>query len=115
MAFRGLEPAVGDTRRRQLEAAFQRALDLAREKRADALCIAGDLYESDRASPDRGAYLARVLGALAPMRVFISPGNHDPNDRPSLYRQMARPPNVTVFETRRFVPVRLTEGVTLWG
>jgi DNA repair exonuclease SbcCD nuclease subunit len=115
MAFRGLDPAVGDTRRKQLEAAFQRALDLAKERRADALCIAGDLYESDRASPDRGAYLERVLGALAPMRVFISPGNHDPNDRPSLYRQMALPSNVTVFRTRRFEPVRLAEGLTLWG
>jgi exonuclease SbcD len=115
MAFRGLDPAAGDSRRKQLEEAFERALALAVQKRADALCIAGDLYESGRASPDRGAYLARVLGDLAPMRVFISPGNHDPNDRPSLYRQMALPPNVTVFATRRFAPVRLAEGITLWG
>jgi DNA repair protein SbcD/Mre11 len=115
MAFRGLDPAAGDARRKQLEAAFERALKLAAERRVDALCIAGDLYESGRASPDRGAYLARVLGDLAPMRVFISPGNHDPHDGPSLYRQMAWPPNVTVFTTRRFAPVRLTEGITLWG
>ena len=115
MAFRGLDPAVGDARRKQLETAFERALKLAAERRADALCIAGDLYESSRASPDRGAYLVRVLGELAPMRVFISPGNHDPNDGPSLYRQMTLPPNVTVFPARRFAPVRLAEGLTLWG
>jgi len=115
MAFRGLDPVVGDARRKQLELAFERALALAVERRADALCIAGDLYESGRASPDRGAYLARVLGGLAPMRVFISPGNHDPNDGPSLYRQMTLPSNVTVFPTRRFAPVRLAEGITLWG
>jgi DNA repair protein SbcD/Mre11 len=114
-AFRGLDPAVGDARRKQLEAAFERALALAVQRRADAICIAGDLYESGRSSPDRGAYLTRVLGELAPMRVFISPGNHDPNDRPSLYRQMTLPPNVTVFASRRFVPVRLAEGITLWG
>ncbi len=115
MAFAGLDPSAGDARRRQLESAFERALALVREHKADALCIAGDLYEDGRATPDRGAYLARVLGALAPARVFISPGNHDPNDRTSLYRQMAVPPNVTVFATRRFAPVELAPGLTLWG
>ena len=114
-AFRGLDPALGIARRKQLEDAFERALDLARDRRADALCIAGDLYESGRTTPDRGAYLARVLGAVAPMRVFISPGNHDPYDAPSLYRQTAFPPNVTIFTTRAFAPVRLADGLTLWG
>ena len=114
-AFRGLDPALGIARRKQLEDAFERAIDLARDRRADALCIAGDLYESGRTTPDRGAYLARVLGAVAPMRVFISPGNHDPYDAPSLYRQTAFPPNVTVFTMRAFAPVRLADGLTLWG
>ena len=114
-AFRGLDPSLGVARRKQLEAAFERALDLAREQRAHALCIAGDLYESGRASPDRGAYLARVLGAAAPMRIFISPGNHDPYDAPSLYRMMTLPANVTVFQTREFTPVKLSSDVTLWG
>ncbi len=115
MAFAGLEPSAGDARRKQLENAFERALHRAREFKADAVCIAGDLYEDARATPDRGAYLARVLGELAPMRVFISPGNHDPNDRASLYRQMALPSNVTVFSSRRFTPVPLANGLTLWG
>ena len=115
MAFTGLEPAAGDARRAQLATAFERALDLARERQADAVCIAGDLYESARATPDRGAYLTRVLGDLAPIRVFISPGNHDPHDRASLYRQMSLPPNVTVFATRRFSPLPLAPGLTLWG
>ncbi|MBV8222601.1 MAG: metallophosphoesterase [Candidatus Eremiobacteraeota bacterium] len=115
MAFTGMPPATGEARRRQLEAAFERALALVREHRADALCIAGDLYEDGRSTPDRGAYLARVLGELAPARVFISPGNHDPNAPTSLYRQMPMPANVTVFSTRRFTPVQLAPGLTLWG
>ncbi|HME81052.1 MAG TPA: metallophosphoesterase [Candidatus Eremiobacteraceae bacterium] len=115
MAFAGLDPSAGDARRRQLESAFERALALVREHKADALCIAGDLYEDGRATPDRGAYLTRVLGELAPARVFISPGNHDPNDSASLYRQMAIPANVTVFASRRFAPVQLAPGLTLWG
>lgn len=114
-AFRGLDPSLGAARRRQLEDAFERALALARERRTDALCIAGDLYESGRASPDRAAYLTRVLGGLAPMPVFISPGNHDPYDATSLYRLMRLPANVTVFQTRAFTPVPLAKELTLWG
>ncbi|MBV8170955.1 MAG: metallophosphoesterase [Candidatus Eremiobacteraeota bacterium] len=115
MAFGALPPAQGDARRRQLQAAFERALALVRERGADALCIAGDLYEDGKSTPDRGAYLTRVLGALAPARVFISPGNHDPHNRSSLYRQMRLPDNVTVFSHRAFAPVALAPNLTLWG
>jgi len=115
MAFAGLPPALGEVRRTQLQTAFERALELVKEHRADALCIAGDLYEDGKSTPDRAAYLTRVLGALAPARVFISPGNHDPHNRTSLYRQMRLPDNVTVFSTRTFARVPLAPELTLWG
>jgi exonuclease SbcD len=116
MAFTGLEPRLGKRRREQLRDAFQRALALARERRVDAVAIAGDLYEDGRAGPDRAAYLHRVFGELAPVRVFISPGNHDPHTQSSIYRQMAPlPDNVVVFGRRRFAPASLADGITLWG
>jgi DNA repair protein SbcD/Mre11 len=115
MAFAGSDAGAGEARRAHLEGAFERVLELAAQRKADALCIAGDLYENRRSTPDRAAYLARVLGALAPMRVFISPGNHDPIDSASLYRLMAVPGNVTIFDTRRFAAVALADGLTLWG
>lgn len=115
MAFVGVDADLGTHRREQLREAFERALQLARERRVDALCIAGDLYEEGRSGPDRAAYLARVLASLAPMRVFVAPGNHDPHTPSSLYRQVAMPENVHVFGLRRFAPVALADGITLWG
>jgi exonuclease SbcD len=116
MAFAGLDAAHGKRRREQLREAFERALALGQRRGVDAICIAGDLYEGERSGPDRAAYLHRVLGDLAPARVFISPGNHDPYTASSLYRQIAPlPENVTVFDTRRFARVPLTDGITLWG
>jgi len=116
MAFRGVEPRSGVHRRKQLQAAFERALRLAVERRVDAVAIAGDLYEDGRAGPDRAAYLRRVLGELDPIRVFVSPGNHDPHTPTSVYRQMSPlPSNVVVFGRRRFEKVALADGIALWG
>lgn len=116
MAFGGLEPSLGAQRRDQLRKAFERALALARRHQVDAVCIAGDLYEGDRSSPDRVAYLRRTLEELAPMRVFISPGNHDPYTPSSLYRALEPlPGHITIFKRRPAAAVRLTGDVTLWG
>ena len=115
-AFAGHDPHFGRKRRRQLEAAFERALALARQRGVDAVCIAGDLYEKNRSGPDRGAYLKRKLGELAPVRVFVSPGNHDPYTGDSLYRLMEPlPDNVTVFGSRAMRRERLTDDLSLWG
>ena len=116
MAFAGADAVIGARRREQLREAFERALRLARERRVDAVCIAGDLYEDGRSGSDRGAYLSRVLGDLNPIRVFVSPGNHDPHTPTSLYERMpSLPDNVVIFDRRRFRPVTLAEGLTLWG
>jgi DNA repair protein SbcD/Mre11 len=116
MIFAGHGAAAGKMRRAQLQAAFERALQLAKARSANAVCIAGDLFERDHSGLDRAEYLRRVLGGLAPIRVFITPGNHDPYTSKSLYRMMEPlPENVTVFRERRFSPVQLIDGATLWG
>lgn len=116
MAFVGAGTTLGRVHRKELEAGFERALALAKERRVDALCIAGDLYEDGRAGSDRAAYLRDVLGDLTPIRVFISPGNHDPHTRASMYERMGDiPDNVTIFGRRRFASATLADGLTLWG
>ena len=59
---------------------------------ADALLIAGDLFDSPRID-ERTA--EKVFGCLSEVgRVFISPGNHD---MPDVYRKLRLPQNVHVF------------------
>lgn len=115
MAFAGLDASLANRRRAQLQDAFERTLALARERKVDALCIAGDLYEDGRSGLDRAAYLRRCFLELAPVRVFVSPGNHDPFTPASLYRYMDVPDNVTIFAERRMRAVTLADGLTLWG
>ena len=116
MVFAGRDAPFGKMRRAQLQEAFERTLRLARERGADAICIAGDLFEREHSGVDRAEYLRRVLADVQPMRVFISPGNHDPYTATSMYRMMEPlPGNVTIFQERRFAPIRLSDDVTLWG
>lgn len=108
-------PALGPTRRADLRATLGRILALARERRVDAVTIAGNLYEQDYALPDTAAFLAQQFERLAPLRVFIAPGTRDPYTNDSLYAQNRWPENVTIFSQGKLTPVDLAPGVTLWG
>ncbi len=80
--------------------AFQRICRLCIEEDAEALLIAGDLYDGDRTSMKTGAFLAAELSALAEagVRVFIVRGNHDALS--SITKRLDLPDAVHVFDMR---------------
>jgi DNA repair exonuclease SbcCD nuclease subunit len=104
----------GSARREALAAAFERIVDLALERDADALTIGGDLYEAERAGP---ATARRIFGAFARFGrpVFVAPGNHDPFASRSLYARDDLPANVRVFADASWNAVPLADDVTLYG
>ncbi len=93
------------TLRQDLRTALSRACEQAVEHRADLVLIPGDLFDHEAILPDAPAFLAEVLGALAPVRVFITPGNHDSlrPGSPYLPRLGVKwPGNVHVFTSSGF-------------
>jgi exonuclease SbcD len=116
-SFAGLSvaPSEAAKRREELRAALRRIVDLALEKDVDALTIGGDLYEHERAGPDTANFLAAEFERLAPRRVLIAPGNHDPFIPDSLYWQREWPPNVHLFQSMTWEPVEIADSVTVWG
>jgi DNA repair exonuclease SbcCD nuclease subunit len=104
----------GSARRAALADAFERIVDLARERQADALTIGGDLYEAERAGP---ATARRIFAAFARFGkpVFVAPGNHDPFAARSLYARDDLPANVRVFADASWNAVPLGEALTLYG
>lgn len=91
-----LATLIGDATRRALTG----IVDLCLTERVDALVIAGDLYDGDQTSMKTARFLAGQLDRLneAGLRVFIARGNHDALSR--ITRELALPPNVTVFGGR---------------
>jgi DNA repair exonuclease SbcCD nuclease subunit len=102
-------------RRRSLRDTLDRILHLSAEVNADAILCGGDLYEHERFSPDTGAFLKAAFERVNPIRVFLSPGNHDWYGPQSLYHTVDWSPNVHVFRSGRLEPVSLRDGLTLWG
>lgn len=77
--------------------ALARIVDLCIGEQADALLIAGDLYDGDMRSMKTAAFLTAQMERLhaAGIRVFIIRGNHDAES--VITRELALPPNVHVF------------------
>jgi DNA repair protein SbcD/Mre11 len=102
-------------RRQAVRDALRRILELAVAERADAVLCAGDLFEQDRFTPDTAAFLQAELARIAPLPVYLAPGNHDWYGSRSLYHQVRWSENVHLFREGRLTPVSLADGLTLWG
>ena len=116
-AFAGsrLPAALARRCREQLRRTLRRIVDLARERGANAVTVAGDLFERARLSPDTAAFLISEFERLAPIPVFIAPGNHDAADGGSLYQRGRWPENVNIFVSNRLAERPLTKEISLWS
>ena len=72
----GLSGLEARKHREHLREALKRMLDLALKKEVNAVTIAGDLFEQERFSRDTGEFLLSQFRRIAPVKVFIAPGNH---------------------------------------
>jgi len=113
--FQWAQPSLGRKLRLALRETLDRICRLAVDEGVDALLCAGDLYEQENFTPDTAEYLRSSFEKLAPLRVFIAPGNHDWYGPTALYREVPWSPNVHVFDEARLAAVPLDGQVTLWG
>lgn len=110
-----LPPEIGRRCREQLRHTLQELLRLARERHADAVTIAGDLFDNDRVQPDTLKFIAEHFAQLAPTPIFIAPGLHDHAGPHSPYRQLLWPANVHIFLTDTLSDRVLSAEYELWG
>lgn len=100
-------------RREQRELLFAIA-ELAREKQADMLLLAGDLLDSASAYAETMEALSSAFGSLD-CPVFIAPGNHDCICPGSPYTRAGIPGNIRIF-SGGWESVELPEkGVRIYG
>lgn len=97
-AFSGLSDGKSVAiRQAELRRTFLSVVDLAKE--ADALFIAGDLFDQDSIEAETIHTICRGFASLGDIPVFIAAGNHDPLAEQSYYKLMSLPPNVHIFDT----------------
>ncbi len=101
--------------REQLRQTLRHILELAKTRKADAVTIAGDLFERERLSHDTAAFLYEEFDKLSPIPVFIAPGNHDAADAVSLYQRGRWPENVNIAIKPSLTEWRLSKDFSLWS
>jgi DNA repair protein SbcD/Mre11 len=112
----GLPSRLGDRKREAIRGTLRRILEDARREAVDLVLIAGDLFEHDRVTPDTVEFLKQQFGGLAPVPVFIAPGNHDPYVPDSPYCVESWPGNVRIFREEGFHSVVLADkGIRVTG
>jgi DNA repair exonuclease SbcCD nuclease subunit len=101
--LRGLSRLDDEDVARSLRQASRRALErlvrLVVDERADALVLAGDIYDGDWADYATGRFFAQQMGILHDhgIPVFSAAGNHDADSQ--ITRALTLPPNVRVLST----------------
>ncbi len=93
----GMPAGFGNRRRQALRDVFRDVIQRTKEWPADALLVAGDLFELERITRDTVAFLKQVFESLGEIPVFIAPGNHDPYVPASPYATEDWPSNVVIF------------------
>lgn len=102
--LRGLElydGAPAEEMRQATRRAFANVVDLAIDRAADFVLIAGDIFDGDWPDFNTGLYFASELRRLAEpdIRVFLGYGNHDAVSK--LTRSVPLPKNVFSFPSNR--------------
>lgn len=112
----GLPPGFGNRRRQNLRDVFHDIVKHAVREEAEALLIAGDLFEQDRVSRDTVAFLQTTFKAFPNLPVFIAPGNHDPYIGSSPYVTEEWPEHVHIFSSPEWTALELPDSsVTVHG
>lgn len=109
--FYSREEPLRQMLRDALRQAFQRGVELALARKADAVLIAGDLFDNDRLSFETQRFL---IGQLERLRdksipVIYTAGNHDPGRFTEALR-ISWPDNVYVFDDGQINTVSITDA-----
>lgn len=112
-------------RREEVDAAPERLAAVAGAVRPDAVLLPGDLWDAENVPPGLFRRLVEALASLAPVPVFVAPGNHDYAGSGGFYDETflgalglpAWPANVSVFRTAAWEsrPVPGREDATVTG
>ncbi len=84
-AYQGSDDPIWQERRALMREAFRRVIATAREQEAQALLIAGDVFDSNRVPAETVEWFLEQCASLAPVPVVAINGNHDALGEKSVY------------------------------
>lgn len=93
---------VGETQskinKEELKEVFRNIIHFCKEKAVDILLLAGDIFDNFTLNRETLYFIEQSLEEIKDIKVFISPGNHDPYGNKSFYKLINWPDNVYIFK-----------------
>ena len=93
------QEGVGDKRRLEQREIFSKIIEYIKSEEIPYLFISGDLYEHQYVRKTTIEYINNLFKRIPETKIFISPGNHDPNLKNSYYNEFEWSENVYIFNS----------------
>lgn len=91
---------LGQERRLEQRKAFKKAIEYAKEKKANYVFITGDLFDASYVTKSTVEFVNNCFKEIEDTKVYMVPGNHDPYTKDSFYNIFDWNDNVTIFKDK---------------
>ncbi len=113
--FSGLTPKEALQSKEELKQVFETIIKICIEKEVDILLIAGDIFDNLSVNKTTLYFIKNCFERIQKIKVFISPGNHDPFNEKSFYSIVEWPENVHIFKGQMENVVLGELNTVVWG
>ncbi|NOV81907.1 DNA repair exonuclease SbcCD nuclease subunit [Clostridium saccharobutylicum] len=113
--FSGMTPNEALKSKEELKEVFEKIIQITNERKIDILLIAGDVFDNLSVNKSTLYFIKSCLEKINHVKIFISPGNHDPFNDKSFYSMIEWPDNTHIF-TEKPERIILEElDTVVWG
>lgn len=113
--FKELNKKLSLMSKEELLEVFSRIIDLCVDNSVDIFLLTGDIFDNLTVDKKTLIYIKKQLERIQNIRVFISPGNHDPYNEKSFYKLIDWPKNVHIFKGEIESVIIEDLKVAVWG
>lgn len=113
--FKDLSKSISDISKEELLEVFSKIIDIAIENNVNILLLTGDIFDNLTVNKKTLIFIKNQVERISNIRVFISPGNHDPYNEKSFYKMISWPKNVYVFKEGIESVVLEELNTVVWG
>jgi exonuclease SbcD len=113
--FSGMSPREALKSKEELKQVFDKIIQIALNKEIDILLIAGDIFDNLSVNKTTLYFIKSCFEKIDMIRIFISPGNHDPFNEKSFYGIVDWPSNVHIFKGEMEKVVLEDLNTIIWG
>ncbi|NFG39685.1 DNA repair exonuclease [Clostridium botulinum] len=113
--FSGMKNNQSIKCREELKEVFEKIIKITLENNIDILLIAGDMFDNLSVNKSTLCFLKSCFEKIDKVKIFISPGNHDPYNEKSFYSIIEWPKNVYIFKGNMEKVVLEDLKTIVWG